>query len=161
MKINKLDKEYKSYANICWILWFIFITAFVTGNIFKIYLLKDIPFDIFMFGLFIIVGVFYSVSHMRLLNYLKKNHYEKWKELTTTLYFGSGSTNGMRVMDFLDSKETLDDSIVSKLKSECKKIILLSIVHAISFIVLFLGLNFLRATGFNAPLKYFFMKVVS
>ena len=143
-----MDKEYKSYAGIYWKLWFIFIIVFLVGNIFKIYLLRDIPFDISFFGIFIILGVINAVECMKLEKYLEKNHYEKWKEL---------STSGKRSREFLSSKDTLNDPMVAYLKSECNKIWLLVIVHFITIAILFVGLNFLSTTGFNARPKYLFM----
>jgi len=132
-----MNKEYKSYSKIYWILWFILIMLFFLGKIFKIYLLKDIPFFgyffVITFSFIMIIGL---VSNGKLLNYLKKNHYEKWEELTTIQYLGSGLSNGFRLRKFLKSKETLNDPIVEKLKNECKSVLLLTITHIFLFFLL-------------------------
>ena len=143
-----MNIEYKSYANRYWILWIILITVFFTGNIFKIYLLKDIPFVIFFFGILIILGVINLVYNIKLLNYLKKNHYEKWEELTTIPGFGSGFSNGFRQFGFLFSNETLEDPIVAKLKNGYRTIALLIIVHFFLIPIFFALSVILHIKGF-------------
>ena len=153
-----MDKEYNYYAKKYWIAWFMIITVFTTGNIFNIFLLRDIPFDILFFGLFLLIGIIGIINQARLLNYLKKNHYEKWEYLTTTPLLGSGNSNGFRMLEFFLSRDTLNDPIVTKLTSEVKYIILLQIVHFFSIPIFFLGLNILYSeTGFNAKLNSIIM----
>ena len=143
MKINKMDKEYKSNSKIYLKTWLVLITIYLLGNLFKIYLLKDIPWDIFFIGIFIFLGKFGSLKDAKLQNYLKKNHYEIWKKE----YY-----NGEK------REESFDDPFVSKLESELRTIGLLCLMHFFSAVISFGGLNILKnATGFNAPLKYILM----
>ena len=157
-----MDKEYKSYSWIYWISWIIliilsFITFFL-GKIFKIYFLQDIPlimfFFVFFMILFIFLGVFYNVTHARLLSYLKKNHYEKWKELTTIQHLGSGYYNGKRIRKFLYSKETLNDSIISILKNEYKSIVLLCFVNFFTIAFIITISIILLINGFISPVNF-------
>ena len=127
-----------------WKLWFIIIIVFTVGNIFNIYLLRDIPWDILFFGLFIILAVIGSLKSSKLENYIKENHYEKWEEFY----------NGKNTDKFSSSKEYYD-SIEAELDSEVKWTLILILVHFFSTPIFFIGLNVLYSeTGFNAKLKY-------
>ena len=124
-----MNKEYKSYSGIYWKLWFVFVIVFFLGKIFKIYLLKDIPFDIFFFGVWMILVIIYAVANLIMSNYLEKNHPEKWSSLI----------KGFQGFKFILSKETFNDPILSKLKNEVKKTYLLCIVHFFSFPIYFIS----------------------
>jgi len=145
-------KEYKSYSRIYWISWFILTSVFVSGKIFKIYLLKDIPFNIYFVGIFFVLIVIHAVVGVKLINYLEKNHSEKWDELTAipflNKHFGQVRWSGYRVIKFLYSKEAFNDPILFKLKDEKKKIFLLCIVHFIFIPILIVVLAILRIKGF-------------
>ena len=151
MKPNKIKKEYKSYAKIYWIVWLIFSIAYLLGVLFNIYSFKE---QIIISWFFILGGIKW-VYYMKLLNYLEKNHYEKWKELTTCPVLGPGFNNYSRMGKFFDSQETFDDPIVSKLKNEYKKVALLLFVHFLSmptfagiYITLALSYVLLHSLGF-------------
>jgi len=74
---KEIPKEgYKCYSKMFLVSWCVFIIIFLSGNIFQIYLLKDIPFDITFFGIWIIIILLMFEYYMKLRNYLKKEHYE-------------------------------------------------------------------------------------
>ena len=132
-----MNTEYKSYARVCWRLWFILFIGFFLGKIFKIHILKGIPFFLYWFVItFSFVIVIALIAQGKLLNYLKKNHYEKWEEITTIPNLGSGLYNGPRLSKFLKSEYILNDPTLVKLKSEFDSIYLLTIIH-VSFIIPF------------------------
>jgi len=139
MRIDKMNNEYKFYSNIYWVLWSIFIIIFLLGNIFKIYIFKNIPFESF-FGIFFILEIIRVFNRMKLKGYLEKNHHEKWNEL-----FNS-TTNEFHIIKFFYSKDPSDDLVLTKLKSECKKTFLLSLTHAFSIPIFFIGLRVLEIT---------------
>jgi len=143
-----MDNKYKFYANMYWKLWFVLISAYFLGKIFKIYLLKDITYIPYFSGIFIILGIIHAVSGVKFSNYLKKNHYEKWKELNTIPGLGLGFSNGVRQIDFFFSKDSLNDPIVIKFKSECKKIMLLTLVHFILMPIFLVVLTVLHINDF-------------
>ena len=135
MKSNKIEKEHRSYVKIYWIIWIVWIIfhiAYFLGVLFGIYPFKE-QIIISWVVIFFILGGIKWVHYMKLLNYLEKNHYEKWKELNTFPVLGSGFINNIRFGDFLFSEETFDDPVVTKLKKECNKITFLFLVHFLSF----------------------------
>ena len=113
-----------------------FIAIFLVGNIFKIYLLKDIPNNLSFFGIFVILGVINLVNERKLDNYIEKNYPEKWDVLTPSPFLNKhyppSRLSGKRARKFLFSKETFNDPIVAYLKNELKKSFLLLIVHFFS-----------------------------
>ena len=56
------------------------------------------------------------IYQRKLSDYLRVNHTEKWKELTTIWGFGPGYVNSWRAKRFLFSKDDLGDPEVLRLK---------------------------------------------
>ena len=113
-----MDKEYKSYAKTYWVVWIILITAlfilFSLRIFFSIHLYLLDFFTLFIFfGTGISLNVLRLVHHTRFFNYLKKNHYEKWKEVTTPTQGGLNYSPDYYYIssayEFLFSEETLND----------------------------------------------------
>ena len=83
-----------------------------------------------------------SIDDAKFSAYLKKNHYAKWEEITTIPYLGSGCRNVFREIKFLFSKDTLNDPILAKLKSESKSILSLLMVNFIFIVALVICIIF-------------------
>ena len=145
MKVNNEDKEYKSSTKKYWIAWFILMAVNLLCTIFKIY--PEEYFDIILFVIFFILMALYCVYYVKLMNYLEKNHFEKWIELTDFSFFKMGFDRQFRMNRFFKSKETLNDPIVAKLKSEVDSTGLLLFVHAGSGVIFFLSLFLLALVG--------------
>ena len=154
MKVNNDDNEYKPSTKKYWIAWFIVMTVNLLCVVFKIY-----PIEYFFkiwFVIFFILGVIYCVYDVKLMKYLEKNHFEKWIELTDFSFFKMGFDRYFKMRRFFKSKETLNDPIVAKLKSEVDSTGLLILVHGLSLPVIFIGsfigsivISFLQNKGFR------------
>ena len=134
-----MDKEYKSYAKIYWIIYLILMAVFFLGDIFKM-----IPLTlIYPFAICFIIIIIGQVDLVRVRSYLKKNHYAKWKEITTSYsgYLGFGFFAQWSLIKFFFSNDTLNDMNIQRLKNESRLIIILSIVHFI-FIIVFIEVVF-------------------
>lgn len=70
----------------------------------------------FLLALTAISMVWFFIFQHKLYTYLRENHTEKWKELTTVLGFGPGYTNSLRAIKFLFRKDDLDDPELLRLK---------------------------------------------
>jgi hypothetical protein len=136
MKVNNDDNEYKPSTKKYWIAWFILMTVNLLCAVFKIYPIDPIEyfFKIWFVISFILI-VIYGVYYAKLMNYLEKKHFEKWIELTDFSFFMLGFDRASKMSEFFKSKETLNDPIVAKLKSEVKSTWLLIMVHGGSFIL--------------------------
>jgi len=99
-----MDKEYKFYGRVCWVL-FILIILCILGNIIMVYIFKDIQIAKFGAGLWAIMGLFHCVINVRLLFKIKK---------------------------ILSSKDTLSDSDIQKFKDEHKATVISFILYIIS-----------------------------
>jgi hypothetical protein len=56
------------------------------------------------------------IMQYKLMNYLRQNHYEKWKYLTTVPGLGPGYANNFLGIAFLFSGEDLGDSEMMRMK---------------------------------------------
>jgi hypothetical protein len=74
----------------------------------------------------------------RLMSYLKKHHLETWKRITHVPGFGSGGTNSFRTLDFVYSKDYLDDLNVKWLKVNYQDILTLMFLLFISYPITFI-----------------------
>ena len=82
--------------------------------------------NIFGLGVFLIFSVIIlSVVRMAILgnaysHYLRKNHFEKWKEITTVFGVGPGMLNSYRAFKFLYSKDDLGDKQLMIMKTKLR-----------------------------------------
>jgi len=69
---------------------------------------------------FIFIGL-YLISHSRLLNFLKNNYPEKWKELGEPEFLDDSDAGDIkRFLHFLRSPNDIEDPEVIKMKSKTK-----------------------------------------
>jgi len=97
---------------------------------------------IFIFAVTTVSMIRCLVYQHKLFNYLRENHTEKWKELTTVFGLGPGIQNSLRGSRFLFGKDYLDDTEVLRLKVIARN----SAIYT--------------ATGFFAMFIAFFISVV-
>ena len=133
-------KEYKCYSRVFLILWCVFIIAFVLGNKFQIYLLKDIPFDVYFFGITILIVVNDAVYVSKFRRYLEKNYHEIWKEIydPKDVRFNS-SFRVFKLVYLKDSLDSLNDPVITKLKRAMIHMSILSGAYFITFPIVFIG----------------------
>ena len=72
--------------------------------------------------------------------YLRENHFEKWKELTTILGFGPGLANGFRSIPFLWGRDDLSDPDVQRLKAKVRNSITLVLLTMLGTFLTFVVL---------------------
>ena len=80
----------------------------------------------------ILIGVIfiglYLISHSRLLNFLKNNYPEKWKELGEPEFIHDSDARDMkRFLQFLKSPNDIEDSEVIKMKSKTKTLLIIGV----------------------------------
>ncbi len=91
-----------------------------------------------------LLGVRLLMLQHKLFEYLRENHFEKWKELTTILGFGPGYANGFRGIPFLYSKDDLGDPEVRWLKVKVRNsfaLVLLTMLGTFLTFVVLVGLS--------------------
>ena len=95
----------------------------------------------------IFVGL-YLISYRRLLNFLKNNYPEKWKQLGEPGFFDdSGARNIKRFLHFLRSPNDIEDPEVIKMKSKTKTLLIIGVIliggplsyWIVRFLILFLS----------------------
>jgi len=108
------------------------IIIFFVGKILKIPLLSQLPFIPYFFCIYLFICIINVVDGIRLMNYIKENHFEKWEDLTSLPFMGSGNANGFKAIKFVFLSDNFQDEILLKLKNNHKKLIILAIVAFIS-----------------------------
>jgi len=94
--------------------------------------------DIIPFVFFISVGVCLFnlfVLQLRFSNYLRKNHFEKWKYLTSSSWFGPGGGNSLRGIPFLYGDDDLNDKNIELYKIKMRHLILYILTGVIATLV--------------------------
>ncbi len=133
----------KSYISFYWKIWFLIILSLLLIKFLVfIYLKPDynfLIFSIYMIPVWLTVMILNFYEGHKLIKYLKKNHNEKWKELTYCPILGYGNANGFRTIPFLFSKNYLGDNVVLQLKNNYKNFLKLALtIFFTSPIVFFL-----------------------
>ncbi len=75
----------------------------------------------------------------RLVQYLKDNHYEKWKEITYVPGLGYGCCNSYRSLPFVYSKDDLGDPVVTSLKKNYRAFVRLALTVFFTFPLIFIA----------------------
>ena len=123
-----MSKSYIAQYLKIWILWLLFMLSvrflllLLIGK--KSDEAWDNPFAIYLTGSWILAVVLHYTEARRLMNYLKENHNDKWKELTYVPGLGFGKINSFNSVPFLFSKENYSDPMVDELKNNYKKALL-------------------------------------
>ena len=107
---------------------------------------KDMEPKYGLYGGILLILVFTIVSIIRgiifqhkLYKYLRENHTEKWKYLTTVFGFGPGYANSRRAMIFLFGKDDFGDPEVLRLKVAFRNCIIYMATGLVAvFILLFM-----------------------
>lgn len=95
-------------------------------------------FSIYMVPLWLWVMYLNFRKGRDLMEYLKNNHNEKWKEITYVPLFGSGGYNSFKSLPFIFSKDNLNDERVKLLKKNYISFIKFALSVFVSIIPLFL-----------------------
>jgi hypothetical protein len=77
-------------------------------------------------------------NSFKLQNYLKNNHYDKWRELTSVGKIGPGLVNPFKGLAFL-SKEMEGDEQLLRLQDRTKISVRYSVICGITFIISLVG----------------------
>jgi hypothetical protein len=95
----------------------------------------------------IFIGL-YLISHSRLLNFLKNNYPEKWKELGEPEFIDDSDAGDMkRFIQFLRSPNDIEDPEVINMKSKTKTFLIIGVIliggslsyWIVRFLILFLS----------------------
>lgn len=92
---------------------------------------------LFILGLTIISAVRLMCFQHKLYKYMRENHIEKWKYLTTVLGLGPGMANSWKGIKFLLSKDDLGDTKLLYLKAVCKNSLIYEITGIGGVIIMF------------------------
>ena len=76
-----------------------------------------------------------AILQFRFYRYLRDNHFEKWKYLTSFLCFGPGCANSFRGMPFLYNSDDLGDKAVLMYKIKIRHSILYAITGGIAMML--------------------------
>ena len=134
----------KSFIRIYWYVWFVLVFLLLASR-FSIF--KSSPenvlfnlFSIYFVPTWIAVMILNRYEGNRLMSHLKQNHRAKWEHITYVPFFGYGYYNGFRSLPFLYSKDDLGDQMVTELKKNYRRFIILALTIFFTFPVLFLTL---------------------
>ena len=132
--------KYYWYTWICWVLLF-FLIRIALGELSE----KQASYIIFSYILpaWLAVMAINFYEGDRLIEYLRKNHHDKWEEVTTVPLLGSGCCNNFRTFEFIFSKDDLDDPNIVVLKSMSKKLLALTLTVFFSFPPITMALYFI------------------
>ena len=90
----------------------------------------------FMFLVTIVSVIRLNILQHQFYNYLRKNHFEKWKELTTIFGFGPGMVNGKKALKFiLKNDNDIDDPEYFYYKIKCR--------NALTYVITGIGAIFI------------------
>jgi hypothetical protein len=64
--------------------------------------------------------IYTAICGKTLHNYIKKNHYNRWKKITSIWTFGPGLSNPFRSIPYLFNDEDIEDKEVLKNKQKVK-----------------------------------------
>jgi hypothetical protein len=115
-----------------WFAWGVIVVLVTTGILLIRWLIPGsarsiagylIP--VYMLATWLPIMVIDFIEGRRLMEYLKKCHFEKWKDLTYVPGFGSGGTNSFRALGFVYSEDNLSDPHVRFLKHNYRRVQLL------------------------------------
>ncbi len=104
-------------------------------------------FIFFLFGLvitFFILIICSAIFGNKLFSYLKKNNYQKWKELTTIGSIGPGFSNPIKGYRYLLNKDGIEDTNILRYKDNIKIIIRYIILDVGAIVTDILLLIFIR-----------------
>ena len=92
---------------------------------------------LFILGLMFMSAVRLMYTQHKLYKYLRENHTEKWKYLTTFLGLGPGGANSWKGIKFLLSQDYLGDPELLRLKVVCKNSLIYVIIGIGCVIIMF------------------------
>jgi hypothetical protein len=84
-------------------------------------LMKALSIAIVLISLALLFFLLYSLVHnIKLYRYLKRENYNRWRDLTTIRGFGAGGSNPIRFIPYLYSKEDEEDKVILQLKDNIR-----------------------------------------
>jgi hypothetical protein len=145
-KDTVIHKKTKFNIKIYWISWIVYLII--------LFLIKDFwknrsegDFGSLIWGCLFISFLSAVMIHLhensKFMNYLKKNHLEKWTQLKTVFGY-SGGNNGFKILGFIFSSDYLNDPTLKELKFNVRKSIffLLTVFFSMPVILTLILLNF-------------------
>lgn len=142
----------KGKARIYWLVWFGFVLLLLILR-FTVFLhaSEDVLFNLFTIyaaTTWVSLMIINFIERRRLNNYLKQNHYSKWKDVHPYSKSLWGATppmaetedlNGFKEFGFLMSRDDLGDETVREMKDNLRRTLLLLIVSFLTFPILFIA----------------------
>ena len=101
---------------------------------------------LFILGITIISAVRCMIFQHKCYQYLREQHTEKWKELTTIFGFGPGLANGSRAMKFLFSKEYFEDPELLRIKTKFRNSFIHTVTGTLAVVVMFFIFGYVHTT---------------